>query len=59
MNKAYFQYLFSEKREFYKQLGKKHNMTGWKAYRIAHGKRARSLKEYLIYLELHRTGMIS
>ncbi len=59
MCKAYFHYLLCENRTFYKQLAKKYGTTGWRAYRIAQGKNSRTFKEYLIFLELHRKGIIS
>jgi len=56
---SYLRYLFiSDNRPLYQQIGKKHGTTGWEAYRIAHGKRIRSLRDSRIQKALMQHKII-
>lgn len=59
MRNSFLHYLlFSRNRALYRQLAAVYGTTGWNVYRIAHGKRIRSLNESRISWELRQKGII-
>jgi hypothetical protein len=60
MFKLIYRYLFrNENRQRYADIAMKYNSTTWNVYRVAHGKRVRSMRDGGIYRELFRQGIIN
>ena len=45
---------FCKDQKQFKQLGKKHKITGWNAYRVVHGKRIKNMRENCVFLDFQR-----
>ncbi len=50
--------LFSENKELYRKIAKEHSTTSRKVYLLAHGKRAKSNKDYKILKSLKENNII-
>ena len=60
MFKLIFRYLFCcTNRNIYDEIALKHKTTAWNVYRLAHGKKVRSLRDGSIHRELFRQGIIN
>ncbi len=56
--KSYYNYLFSEHRVIYQQLGRKYKLAPYRVYQLAHGNKARNLSERNVLHELMNLKVI-
>lgn len=57
--KSYYHYFFSKHKAIYLQLARKHGISSYRVYQLAHGSRVKKIFERDVLQELIRLGIIA
>lgn len=52
-------FLFSKRRDIYSRIAAEYDVSSFHVYKLAHGSRARSIKDERVLEELYKEGIIS